>query len=123
MGGGDFAYVYPPTKIRSVLTDNETVKGWALAAGTLLQRIGPVTGAAAWPEDAPQGECIALIETLYEPWLRQDWAAWQAGIETVCERVEPLSAPRNSRRSPDCSRALPGAKSTQKPFFMRRTAK
>lgn len=103
MGGGDFAYVYPPTKIRSVLTDNETVKGWALAAGILLQRIGPVTGAAAWPEDAPQGECIALIETLYEPWLRQDWAAWQAGIETVCERVETLSA---AARRKGCDSAL-----------------
>lgn len=91
-GGGAFDYVYPPTKIRSVLTDNEAVKGWALAAGILLQRIGKVTGATTWLEDAPQGECIALIEELYEPWLKQDWQTWEAHIPKVCERIDVLSA-------------------------------
>lgn len=96
-GGGAFDYVYPPTKIRSVLTDNEAVKGWALAAGILLQRIGHVTGAESWLEDAPQGECIALIENLYEPWLKQDWQIWEARIPEVCERIDVLSAASKKR--------------------------
>ena len=102
-GGGAFDYVYPPTKIRSVLTDNEAVKGWALAAGILLQRIGKVTGATTWLEDAPQGECIALIEELYEPWLKQDWQTWEAHIPKVCERIDVLSA---ASKKKGCDAAL-----------------
>lgn len=102
-GGGAFDYVYPPTKIRSVLTDNEAVKGWALAAGILLQRIGNVTGATTWLEDAPQGECIALIEDLYEPWLKQDWQTWEAHIPKVCERIDVLSA---ASKKKGCDAAL-----------------
>ena len=90
-GGGAFEYVYPPTKIRSVLTDNETVKGWALAAGILLQRIGKVSGATDWPQDAPQGECIALLENLYEPWLAGDWRRWQLALPDVCDQIDALS--------------------------------
>ena len=102
-GGGAFDYVYPPTKIRSVLTDNEAVKGWALAAGILLQRIGHVTGAESWLEDAPQGECIALIENLYEPWLKQDWQTWEVRIPEVCERIDVLSA---ASKKKGCDAAL-----------------
>ena len=91
-GGGAFDYVYPPTKIRSVLTDNETVKGWSLAAGILLQRIGPISEAQGWPEDAPQGDCIALLETLYDPWLKRDWTVWQEKITQLCDQIDVLSA-------------------------------
>lgn len=102
-GGGAFDYVYPPTKIRSVLTDNETVKGWALAAGILLQRIGMISDARSWPQDAPQGECIALIETLYEAWLEHDWIAWQTKIPQVCDQIDALSA---AAKKKGCESAL-----------------
>lgn len=102
-GGGDFEYVYPPTKIRSVLTDNDTVKGWALAAGILLQRIGRMSGAAVWPEDAPQGECIALLENLYRPWLLGDWQTWQEQIEPTCDQIDALA---EAARSKGCQNAV-----------------
>ena len=103
-GGGAFDYVYPPTKIRSVLTDNEAVKGWALAAGILLQRIGRIGGAQNWIEDAPQGECIALIEDLYEPWLTRDWSRWEQAVPDVCDRIDALSAA--AKKTKGCDTAL-----------------
>lgn len=102
-GGGAFDYVYPPTKIRGVLTDNEAVKGWALAAGILVQRIAPVSKAQNWPEEAPNGECIALIEDLYEAWLAHDWAAWEKALPAVCTRIEVLS---EAARKKGCDAAL-----------------
>ena len=88
-GGGAFDYVYPPTKIRSVLTVNEVVKVWALAAGIVLQRIGIVTG--------------ATTEELYEPWLKQDWQTWEVHIPKVCERIDVLSA---ASKKKGCDAAL-----------------
>lgn len=103
LGGGAFDYVYPPTKIRSVLSDSALVRGWALAAGILLQRIAPLTGSTDWPADAPQGARIAVLDDLWEPWMKENWAAWEAALEGVCGRVESLSAAARKR---GCDEAL-----------------
>ena len=47
-GGGHEELFFPPTLIRSVASDDAAVRGWANAAGILIERIGRDTG--RWPE-------------------------------------------------------------------------
>lgn len=101
--GGRYANVYPPTKIRSVLSDNPTVIGWALAAGILNHRMGPVTGVTEWPADAPNGECIAVIDSLYSAWLARDWARWTQQLPGTVEQVRALA---QAARRKGCDQAL-----------------
>lgn len=90
-GGGCYSNFYPPTKIRSVLTDIDAITGWALAAGILNHRLGRITNAREWPSDAPNGECIAVLDALYAPWLARDWTQWQQRLEGVVAQVAELS--------------------------------
>lgn len=102
-GASRYFNVYPPTKIRSVLADDKTVLGWALAAGILNHRMGPAAGVTDWPKDAPNGACIALLEDLYAPWLAGDWALWSARVPALVEQLTALSA---SARRKGCDEAL-----------------
>ena len=102
-GGGRYSNFYPPTRIRSVLTDIDAITGWALAAGILNHRLGRARGAQSWPADAPNGECIAVLDALYAPWLREDWAQWQQRLEGVVEQVEQLGA---AARAKGCDHAV-----------------
>ena len=102
-GGGCYSNFYPPTRIRSVLTDIDAVTGWALAAGILNHRLGRITGAEDWPSDAPNGECIAVIDTLYSAWLAQDWAQWQQRLPSVLFQVDTLA---QAARKKGCDRTV-----------------
>ena len=83
-GGGHEELFFPPTLFRSVAADDDAVRGWANAAGILLERLGRDTG--RWP-DAPQGDVIAVINDLYDPWLARDWPRWQAALEGTARRA------------------------------------
>jgi len=96
-GGGYAEDFYPPTKIRSVLADDPAILGWAQACGILNHRTGRATGASCWPNDAPNGECIAILETLYKAWLMRDWALWQAGLPGLTEQVQTLRVSARKR--------------------------
>lgn len=47
-GGGHEELFFPPTLIRSVASNDAAVRGWANAAGILIERLGRDTG--RWPE-------------------------------------------------------------------------
>lgn len=102
-GASRYANVYPPTTIRSVLTDDAAVFGWGLAAGILNHRLGKISHAADWPADAPSGERIAVIDSLYQPWLARDWARWQEVLPKVVEQIQVLS---QAARKKGCEQAL-----------------
>ena len=75
---------FPPTLIRSVASDDAAVRGWANAAGILIERIGRDTG--RWPE-APHGDVVAVIEDLYPAWLARDWEAWARALPEVARKA------------------------------------
>ncbi len=102
-GASRYANVYPPTTIRSVLTDDPAVFGWGLAAGILNHRLGKTTGALDWPSDAPSGERIAVINNLYAAWLSCDWVRWQEQLPAVIEQIKYLS---ESARKKGCDQVL-----------------
>ena len=80
-GGGHEELFFPPTLIRSVASDDAAVRGWANAAGILIERIGRDTG--RWPE-APH---VAVIEDLYPAWLARDWEAWARALPEVARKA------------------------------------
>ncbi len=102
-GGGAFEYVYPPTKIRAVLADDDTSAGWALAAGIPVQRIKRSSSALDWPQDAPQGERLAVITDLYRPWLAGDWQTWNNTLPLVLDRISTLT---EAARKKGCNEML-----------------
>ena len=83
-GGGHEELFFPPTLIRSVASDDDAVRGWANAAGILIERIGRDTG--RWPE-APHGDVVAVIEDLYPAWLARDWEAWARALPEVARKA------------------------------------
>ena len=83
-GGGHEELFFPPTLIRSVASDDAAVRGWANAAGILIERIGRDTG--RWPE-APHGDVVAVIEDLYPAWLARDWEAWARALPEVARKA------------------------------------
>ena len=83
-GGGHEELFFPPTLIRSVACEDAAVRGWANAAGILLERIGRDTG--RWPE-APRGDVIAMIEDLYPAWLTRDWETWALALPEVARKA------------------------------------
>lgn len=102
-GAGPYRNVYPPTRIRSVLADDDAILGWALAAGILKQRMARASTASSWPEDAPRGACIAVLDALYRPWLESDWTQWCARVPAVIEQIQVLS---QAARSKGCESSL-----------------
>lgn len=88
-GGGHEELFFPPTLIRSVASDDAAVRGWANAAGILLERIGKDTG--KWP-DAPHGDVIAVIEDLYPAWLARDWKAWAEALPAAARKAASYRA-------------------------------
>ncbi len=101
--GGHLQRFYPPTLLRSVLTDDPAILAWAQNAGILDHRTGRVSGAEQWPSDAPNGERLAVIDDLYESWLTQDWSAWQQKLPEVIATVKRLS---DNARLKGCDSAL-----------------
>lgn len=85
-GGGAFRYFYPPTKIRSVLSDDSAILGWALASGILLQRIGRLDGATDWPSDAPNGSRIVVFNRSAD----STSTAWRNHLALIVERTLSL---------------------------------
>ena len=83
-GGGHEELFFPPTLIRSVASDDAAVRGWANAAGILIERIGRDTG--RWPE-APHGDVVAVIEDLYPAWLARDREAWARALPEVARKA------------------------------------
>ncbi len=102
-GASRYANVYPPTLIRSVLSDDDAIIGWGLAAGILNHRLAAAKDANQWPSDVPSGECIAVIETLYDAWLMRDWKAWEAQLPNVVEQIQILG---EAARKKGCDQAL-----------------
>lgn len=109
-GGGIIQDFYPPTQIRSVLSNDTAVLGWADAAGILNHRVGEITGATSWPADAPRGSVLALFPNLYEAWLRNDWAAWNRALPEVAEQLVTL---KEAARLRGCDEALIVASGTK----------
>lgn len=102
-GGGHQANFFPPTQLRSVLADDLTIIGWAQSAGILNHRTGPVTGARTWPQDAPSGERLAVLDTLYAPWLAGDWTTWQSRIPALIAQIAEL---KEAARKKGCDASL-----------------
>ncbi len=102
-GGGCQQRFNPPTKIRSVLADTPFIRSWAQESGILNHRTGRVTGAVEWPQDAPPGDGIAVLDDLYEPWLARDWIAWSQALPGVVQSFETLSA---AAKKKNCSTSL-----------------
>ena len=102
-GGGCQQRFNPPTKIRSVLADTPFIRSWAQESGILNHRTGRVTGASVWPEDAPAGDVIAVIDVLYEPWLNRDWAEWSRRLPDALAAFETLAA---ASKKKNCTTAL-----------------
>ncbi len=102
-GGGCQQRFNPPTKIRSVLSDTPFIRSWAQESGILNHRTGRVTSAVEWPQDAPPGDVIAVLDALYKPWLARDWTAWSATLPEVVQSFEALSA---AAKKKNCSTSL-----------------
>ena len=93
----------PPTKFRSVLADTPFIRCWAQESGILNHRTGRVSGAKAWPADAPAGDVIAVLEGLYDAWLARDWKAWEANLPGVVSTFETLA---EAAKKKNCSTAV-----------------
>lgn len=102
-GGGYARDFYPPTRMRSVLSDDKATLGWAQAAGILNHRTGKLTGATAWPSEAPVGASLALMDGLYEAWLKKDWTTWMTHLSLIARQLEIL---KKAARLRGCSEAL-----------------
>ena len=89
-GGGSIQDFYPPTQIRSVLSDDTAVLGWADSAGILNHRVGKITGALSWPSDAPRGAVLALFPNLYKAWIQCNWAEWNCALPKLAEQLITL---------------------------------
>lgn len=85
-GAGHEQLFFPPTLIRSVACNDDAVLGWANASGILKERLGKHTG--RWPDDIPSGDVIAVVDDLYEPWLKQDWDAWAHALPAMADAVQ-----------------------------------
>ncbi|MCF0254606.1 MAG: hypothetical protein HUK26_09770, partial [Duodenibacillus sp.] len=105
-GGGRQQLFFPPTKVRAVLADDPAVIGWARAAGILDRRTGRASGARAWPADAPQGDCLALVEDLYEPWLARDWRLWSERVPAAVEQAQALMEAARAAKGCDSGLAV-----------------
>lgn len=102
-GGGSIQDFYPPTQIRSVLSDDAAVLGWADSAGILNHRVGKITGALSWPSDAPRGAVLALFPNLYKAWLQCNWAEWNCALPKLAEQLITL---KEAARLRGCDEAL-----------------
>ena len=102
-GGGSIQDFYPPTQIRSVLSDDTAVLGWADSAGILNHRVGKITGALSWPSDAPRGAVLALFPNLYKAWIQCNWAEWNCALPKLAEQVITL---KEAARLRGCDEAL-----------------
>ena len=102
-GGGCQQRFNPPTKIRSVLADTPFIRSWAQESGILNHRTGRVTGTTVWPEDAPAGDVIAVIDMLYEPWLKRDWTEWAHRLPDTLAACKTLAA---ASKKKNCTTAL-----------------
>lgn len=100
-GGGHAERFYPPTLIRTLLSDEPAPLFWSQNAGILNHRTGALTGADKWPADAPAGDRIALIDALYEPYLREDWAGWEEKLPSVIDTVQKLKTAGLAKDCPD----------------------
>ncbi len=80
---------YPPSRFRALLSDDPAVRGWALAAGIPAFRVKPFAKTLVWP-DMPPGDAAAVLDDLYEPWLKGDWTEWEMRLPKVVERIEKL---------------------------------
>lgn len=102
-GGGSIQDFYPPTQIRSVLSDDAAVLGWADSAGILNHRVGKITGALSWPSDAPRGSVLALFPNLYKAWIQCNWAEWNCALPKLAEQLITL---KEAARLRGCDEAL-----------------
>ena len=102
-GGGCQQRFNPPTKIRSVLADTPFIRSWAQESGILNHRTGRVTGTTVWPEDAPAGDVVAVVDALYEPWLNRNWTLWSQRLPDAVNAFETLAA---ASKKKNCTTAL-----------------
>lgn len=109
-GGGCQQRFFPPTLLRSVLSDDPAIRSWAQESGILNHRTAKASGTVSWPTDAPAGECLAVISELYEPWLYQDWALWSSKLPNVVHQIRSLA---QAAASKGCDSALLVGCSTQ----------
>lgn len=99
--GGVRKRFYPPTKIRSVMSNDTAHTGWAIASGILNHRVSALN--ETWPQDVAPGERIAVFDDLREASLRGNWQAWQDAVPGLLEKVRKL---REASRSCGCERLL-----------------
>lgn len=85
-GGGRLEHL-PPSNFRAVLANDETARGWALAAGISAERVRRLQN--HWPE-APKGDLLAVIDDLAEAHRSEDWGAWLAALPAVEARIRCL---------------------------------
>lgn len=102
-GGGRAGLIFPPTKIRGVLSDETAIISWAQNAGLFNHCTAPAAGAADWPEQCAPGARLAVLSALYEPWLRADWAEWEKRVPALCEQIRTL---RSAAARKECKQAL-----------------
>lgn len=98
-GGGKEELFFPPTKVRALAANDPISLGWANASGILTQYL--TSTEKGWPLDTPPGDVIALIDTLYEPWLRHDWTTWLSRLPQVAEQVAAFRQQAQMREDTD----------------------
>lgn len=103
-GGGRQRLFFPPTLLRSVLADDAAITGWGQAAGILNFRTGKAAGVTSWPQDCPRGDCLAVLNDLYEPWLKQDWGTWRTKLPQVVAQAQALV--RDANQAKGCEQSL-----------------
>ncbi len=102
-GGGRAGLIFPPTKIRGVLSDETAIISWAQNAGLFSHCTARASGANDWPEQCAPGTRLAVLSDLYEPWLRGDWEQWESRIPALCEQVRTLFDAASKK---ECKQAL-----------------
>lgn len=102
-GGGRAGLIFPPTKIRGVLSDETAIISWSQNAGLFSHCTAAATGATDWPEQCAPGTRLAVLSDLYEPWLREDLAEWEKRIPALCQQIRTLF---DAAARKECKQAL-----------------
>lgn len=97
--GGAYRRFAHPTLMRSVVSEDPVIRGWAESAGIPPAYITAGTDKGAWPAEAPDGDVIAVIDDLIEPKLASDWGLWAERLPGAVAKVEAFRASAAAREA------------------------
>ena len=92
------------------MSNDSFVWGWAQNAGLLNFRTTAVKD--DWPE-CPEGDLLAVLDNLYEPYRAQDWSLWKQRLPLVLEQLQHLTQLAQKRRCQKMVVVASGANDTR----------